>query len=90
MDNTVLVLGARGRLGGAVAKAFAAAGWRVLTQRRAGGNGARGGGLASNGCRPMRLIRPLQRSAPPLVRAWSRIAMNQATPQRPGAPKRPA
>ena len=37
MDNTVLVLGARGRLGGAVAKAFAAAGWRVLAQRRAGG-----------------------------------------------------
>jgi nucleoside-diphosphate-sugar epimerase len=37
MDNTVLVLGARGRLGGAVAQAFAAAGWRVLAQRRAGG-----------------------------------------------------
>lgn len=37
MDKTVLVLGARGRLGGAVAQAFAAAGWRVLAQRRAGG-----------------------------------------------------
>jgi nucleoside-diphosphate-sugar epimerase len=37
MDNTVLVLGARGRLGGAVAQAFAAAGWRVLAQRRSGG-----------------------------------------------------
>ncbi len=37
MENTVLVLGARGRLGGAVAQAFAAAGWRVLAQRRAGG-----------------------------------------------------
>jgi nucleoside-diphosphate-sugar epimerase len=37
MTNTVLVLGARGRLGGAVAQAFAAAGWRVLAQRRAGG-----------------------------------------------------
>ena len=37
MVNTVLVLGARGRLGGAVAMAFAAAGWRVLAQRRAGG-----------------------------------------------------
>jgi nucleoside-diphosphate-sugar epimerase len=37
MNNTVLVLGARGRLGGAVAQAFAAAGWRVLAQRRAGG-----------------------------------------------------
>ena len=37
MNNTVLVLGARGRLGGALAQAFAAAGWRVLAQRRAGG-----------------------------------------------------
>ena len=37
MTNTVLVLGARGRLGGAVAQAFAAAGWRVLAQRRVGG-----------------------------------------------------
>ena len=37
MDNSVLVLGARGRLGGALAQAFAAAGWRVLAQRRAGG-----------------------------------------------------
>ena len=37
MNNTVLVLGARGRLGGAVAQAFEAAGWRVLAQRRAGG-----------------------------------------------------
>jgi nucleoside-diphosphate-sugar epimerase len=37
MDNTVLVVGARGRLGGAVAQAFAAAGWRVLAQRRSGG-----------------------------------------------------
>ncbi len=37
MEKTVLVLGARGRLGGAVAQAFAAAGWRVLAQRRAGG-----------------------------------------------------
>jgi NAD(P)-dependent dehydrogenase (short-subunit alcohol dehydrogenase family) len=42
MTNTVLVLGARGRLGGAVAQAFAAAGWRVLAQRRAGGTGACG------------------------------------------------
>jgi nucleoside-diphosphate-sugar epimerase len=40
MENTVLVLGARGRLGGAVAQAFAAAGWRVLAQRRAGGKAA--------------------------------------------------
>lgn len=37
MDNTVMVLGARGRLGGAVTQAFAVAGWRVLAQRRAGG-----------------------------------------------------
>ena len=37
MTNTVLVLGARGRLGGAVAQAFAAAGWRVLAQRRSAG-----------------------------------------------------
>ena len=36
MTNTVLVLGARGRLGGAVAQAFAAAGWRVLAQRQIG------------------------------------------------------
>ena len=44
MDNTVLVLGARGRLGGAVAQAFAAAGWRVLAQRRSGGIPAVAGG----------------------------------------------
>jgi nucleoside-diphosphate-sugar epimerase len=44
MTNTVLVLGARGRLGGAVAQAFAAAGWRVLAQRRAGRRGTCGGG----------------------------------------------
>jgi nucleoside-diphosphate-sugar epimerase len=37
MKNTVLILGARGRLGGALAQAFAAAGWRVLAQRRTGG-----------------------------------------------------
>ena len=37
MKNTVLILGARGRLGGALAQAFAAAGWRVLAQRRSGG-----------------------------------------------------
>lgn len=37
MEKTVLILGARGRLGGAVALAFAAAGWRVLAQRRADG-----------------------------------------------------
>jgi nucleoside-diphosphate-sugar epimerase len=37
MTNTVLVLGARGRLGGAVAQAFAVAGWRVLAQRRSAG-----------------------------------------------------
>lgn len=37
MEKTVLVLGARGRLGGALAQAFATAGWRVLAQRRAGG-----------------------------------------------------
>ncbi|MBK7120060.1 MAG: hypothetical protein IPH64_14260 [Comamonadaceae bacterium] len=43
MTNTVLVLGARGRLGGAVAQAFAAAGWRVLAQRRAGAASRRGG-----------------------------------------------
>ena len=46
MTNTVLVLGARGRLGGAVAQAFAAAGWRVLAQRRAGGKApAAGAGI---------------------------------------------
>ncbi len=33
-DKTVLILGAKGRFGLAVAKAFAAAGWRVLGQRR--------------------------------------------------------
>jgi nucleoside-diphosphate-sugar epimerase len=43
MTNTVLVLGARGRLGGAVAQAFAAAGWRVLAQRRVGRHPRRGG-----------------------------------------------
>ncbi|WP_413916467.1 hypothetical protein [Candidatus Skiveiella danica] len=43
MANTVLVLGARGRLGGAVAQAFAAAGWRVLAQRRSRGQGRNGG-----------------------------------------------
>ena len=32
--NTVLVLGAGGRLGAAVVQAFAAAGWRVLAQQR--------------------------------------------------------
>jgi nucleoside-diphosphate-sugar epimerase len=45
MTNTVLVLGARGRLGGAVAQAFAAAGWRVLAQRRAGGTAPRRWGI---------------------------------------------
>ena len=34
--NTVLILGARGRLGSVAAKAFASAGWRVLTQARPG------------------------------------------------------
>lgn len=33
-QQTVLILGARGRFGGAAATAFAAAGWRVLAQRR--------------------------------------------------------
>lgn len=36
MTSTVLILGASGRLGGALAQAFAAAGWRVLAQRRSG------------------------------------------------------
>ncbi len=36
MPSTVLILGARGRFGLAVARAFAAAGWRVLGQVRAG------------------------------------------------------
>ncbi len=35
MANTVLVLGSRGRLGAALVTAFAAAGWRVITQTRA-------------------------------------------------------
>jgi nucleoside-diphosphate-sugar epimerase len=35
MANTVLVLGARGRLGAALVMAFAAAGWRVIAQTRA-------------------------------------------------------
>jgi nucleoside-diphosphate-sugar epimerase len=34
MSNTVLILGARGRFGDAAARAFAAAGWRVLAQMR--------------------------------------------------------
>jgi len=34
--STVLILGARGRLGGAAARAFAQAGWRVLAQVRPG------------------------------------------------------
>ncbi len=37
MEKSVLILGARGRLGGAVAQAFADSGWRVLAHRRAGG-----------------------------------------------------
>lgn len=36
MQSTVLILGARGRLGLAVARAFAAAGWRVLAHMRPG------------------------------------------------------
>jgi nucleoside-diphosphate-sugar epimerase len=36
MQSTVLILGARGRFGLAAAKAFAAAGWRVLAQVRPG------------------------------------------------------
>lgn len=36
MTNTVLILGARGRFGLAVASAFAAAGWQVLGQTRPG------------------------------------------------------
>lgn len=36
MEKSVLVLGARGRLGGAVARAFAAEGWQVLAQCRPG------------------------------------------------------
>lgn len=35
--STVLILGARGRLGGAVARAFSRAGWRVMGQTRPGG-----------------------------------------------------
>ncbi|MES2582353.1 MAG: NAD-dependent epimerase/dehydratase family protein [Pseudomonadota bacterium] len=35
-NNTVLILGARGRFGLAAARAFAEAGWRVLGQHRAG------------------------------------------------------
>lgn len=35
MANTVLILGARGRLGAALVTAFAAAGWRVIAQTRA-------------------------------------------------------
>jgi nucleoside-diphosphate-sugar epimerase len=37
MEQTVLILGARGRFGLAAAKAFADAGWRVVAQRRMGG-----------------------------------------------------
>lgn len=36
MERSVLILGARGRLGGAVARAFASEGWRVLAQQRPG------------------------------------------------------
>jgi nucleoside-diphosphate-sugar epimerase len=39
-QSTVLILGARGRLGSALAQAFAAQGWRVLSQARRSGNGA--------------------------------------------------
>ena len=42
MEKTVLVLGAKGRLGTAVALAFARRGWRVVAQRRAGGSAPRG------------------------------------------------
>lgn len=35
MANTVLILGARGRLGAALVTAFAAVGWRVIAQTRA-------------------------------------------------------
>ena len=38
-DRTVLILGARGRFGLAAARAFAAAGWQVLAQGRAGASG---------------------------------------------------
>jgi nucleoside-diphosphate-sugar epimerase len=37
MNETVLILGARGRFGLAAARAFANAGWRVLAQMRPGG-----------------------------------------------------
>ncbi|RYF41587.1 MAG: epimerase, partial [Comamonadaceae bacterium] len=33
-QQTVLILGARGRFGSAAATAFAGAGWKVLAQRR--------------------------------------------------------
>ena len=39
-QQTVLILGARGRFGSAVTTAFAAAGWRVLAQRRSPGTPA--------------------------------------------------
>jgi nucleoside-diphosphate-sugar epimerase len=45
MTSTVLILGARGRFGAAAARAFAAAGWRVLAQRRRAGPEAAGSGV---------------------------------------------
>ena len=45
--RTVLILGARGRLGLAAARAFAQAGWQVLAQVRPASHGAAGtGGMA--------------------------------------------
>ena len=38
MTSTVLILGARGRFGSIATEAFAAAGWRVLAQRRRAGD----------------------------------------------------
>ncbi len=69
MDNTVLVLGARGRLGGAVAQAFAAAGWRVLAQRRSGGKAPADAGGHRMGAGPK--PRTPQRCCAPLpARGW--------------------
>lgn len=44
-DKTVLILGARGRFGLAATKAFAAAGWQVLAQVRAGASGPQVAGV---------------------------------------------
>ena len=43
--RTVLILGARGRLGLAAARAFAQAGWQVLAQVRPASHGAAGTAL---------------------------------------------